>query len=57
MIAEQYGPEYVPPEPNVYKSRAKNAQEAHEAIRPTSGGARPTACKPFLSREQYASTS
>ena len=36
LIAEQYGPEYVPPEPNVYKSRAKNAQEAHEAIRPTS---------------------
>ncbi len=36
LVAEQYGPEYVPPEPNVYKSRAKNAQEAHEAIRPTS---------------------
>ena len=36
LIAEQYGPEYVPAEPNVYKSRAKNAQEAHEAIRPTS---------------------
>ncbi|NTU84498.1 MAG: type I DNA topoisomerase, partial [Chloroflexales bacterium] len=36
LIGEQYGPEYVPPEPNVYKARAKNAQEAHEAIRPTS---------------------
>ncbi|SDB79887.1 DNA topoisomerase I [Raineyella antarctica] len=29
-----YGPEYVPPTPNVYRSKVKNAQEAHEAIRP-----------------------
>ncbi|KAL4422983.1 hypothetical protein ABPG77_005463 [Micractinium sp. CCAP 211/92] len=31
----EFGPEYVPPEPRVYKARSKNAQEAHEAIRPT----------------------
>ncbi|MCJ8334260.1 MAG: type I DNA topoisomerase, partial [Epibacterium sp.] len=34
-IASRYGPEYVPREPRVYKNKAKNAQEAHECIRPT----------------------
>ncbi len=33
-IRERFGPEYVPPEPRQYQSRVKNAQEAHEAIRP-----------------------
>ena len=35
LIGRQFGPDYVPAEPNVYRSRAKNAQEAHEAVRPT----------------------
>ncbi len=34
-IAERYGAEFVPAQPNVFKSK-KNAQDAHEAIRPTS---------------------
>ncbi|KAL4451972.1 hypothetical protein ABPG75_007634 [Micractinium tetrahymenae] len=34
-VEAEFGPEYVPPEPRVYKARSKNAQEAHEAIRPT----------------------
>lgn len=34
-IAERFGPAYVPAEPRYYKTKAKNAQEAHEAIRPT----------------------
>ncbi|MAM60759.1 type I DNA topoisomerase [Maritimibacter sp. UBA3975] len=34
-IASRYGAEYVPKEPRVYKNKAKNAQEAHECIRPT----------------------
>jgi DNA topoisomerase-1 len=34
QAAELYGPEYVPDAPRVYKSKAKGAQEAHEAIRP-----------------------
>jgi DNA topoisomerase-1 len=34
QAAELYGPEYVPEKPRVYASKAKNAQEAHEAIRP-----------------------
>jgi DNA topoisomerase-1 len=35
VISERYGPAYVPAEPRYYKTKAKNAQEAHEAIRPT----------------------
>lgn len=34
QVAELYGSEYLPDEPRVYRSRSKNAQEAHEAIRP-----------------------
>lgn len=33
-IATLFGPEYLPPEPRVYRTRVRNAQEAHEAIRP-----------------------
>jgi DNA topoisomerase-1 len=36
VIAGLYGQEYVPDSPRIYKTKAKNAQEAHEAIRPTS---------------------
>ncbi|WP_292071074.1 type I DNA topoisomerase [Brevundimonas sp. UBA7534] len=35
VIGKEYGPAYVPSEPRYYKVKAKNAQEAHEAIRPT----------------------
>ena len=41
VIAGRYGKEYVPAEPRYYKTKAKNAQEAHEAIRPTSLGRNP----------------
>ncbi|MGE4043788.1 MAG: type I DNA topoisomerase [Acetobacteraceae bacterium] len=34
-VKDAYGPDYLPPAPREYQSRAKNAQEAHEAIRPT----------------------
>ncbi|PIL18082.1 DNA topoisomerase I [Puniceibacterium antarcticum] len=34
-IKERYGDEYVPSSPRIYKNKAKNAQEAHECIRPT----------------------
>ena len=34
-IKERYGDEYVPSSPRMYKNKAKNAQEAHECIRPT----------------------
>ena len=35
QISRQFGKDYLPEKPHFYKSRAKNAQEAHEAIRPT----------------------
>ena len=35
-IKERFGPEYLPKSPRVYKTKSKGAQEAHEAIRPTS---------------------
>ncbi|MFD1344404.1 type I DNA topoisomerase [Litorisediminicola beolgyonensis] len=34
-IKDRFGPEYVPSSPRIYKNKAKNAQEAHECIRPT----------------------
>ncbi|AFO86596.1 type I DNA topoisomerase [Phaeobacter inhibens] len=37
-IANRYGAEYVPGSPRIYKNKAKNAQEAHECIRPTEMG-------------------
>jgi DNA topoisomerase-1 len=54
FIAERYGPQYVPPTPPVYKTRAKGAQEAHEAIRPTSVLRTPESVARHLSREQRA---
>ncbi len=41
LIGRLYGPDYVPERPHVYKSKARNAQEAHEAIRPTDVTLRP----------------
>lgn len=53
LIAERYGQKNVPDEARIYKTKAKNAQEAHEAIRPTSVLRAPDAIKSFLSPEQY----
>jgi DNA topoisomerase-1 len=53
FIGRRYGPEYLPSSPPQYKTRAKGAQEAHEAIRPTSVFREPSAVKPFLDNEQY----
>jgi DNA topoisomerase-1 len=41
VIAKVYGPDYVPEKPPFYKTKAKGAQEAHEAIRPTSSARTP----------------
>lgn len=48
VIARDYGTGAVPDKPNFYKSKAKNAQEAHEAIRPTSALRTPSQVARFL---------
>ncbi len=53
LIGERYGAGNVPDKPRVYKTKAKNAQEAHEAIRPTSVHHLPDTIKSHLSAEQY----
>ena len=53
LIASRYGKENVPDEVRVYKTKAKNAQEAHEAIRPTSSECIPESIKEFLNLEQF----
>ena len=50
-IPEKFGPEYLPAEPIEYKGR-KNAQDAHEAIRPTDVHRTPESVKTSLSRDQ-----
>jgi len=52
-IAQRYGEKFLPPKPPVYKTRAKGAQEAHEAIRPTSVFREPETIKEYLTRDQY----
>ena len=52
LIAEKYGAENVPRQPRVFKTKSKNAQEAHEAIRPTSARRLPTELKQYLSSDQ-----
>src|SRR5713101_6259140 len=52
VIRERFGAEYLPKTPNVYKTQ-KAAQEAHEAIRPTSAHRDPESIKRFLDRDHY----
>ncbi len=54
LILEQYGKEFLPDTPRIYKSTAKNAQEAHEAIRPTDLFRRPDKIKRYLRDEELA---
>jgi DNA topoisomerase I, bacterial len=51
-ILAEYGEAFLPEEPNTYKTR-KSAQDAHEAIRPTSVARRPEMIKASLSRDQF----
>jgi len=52
VIGSRYGKEKVPKQPRVFKTKAKNAQEAHEAVRPTSAERDPESIKKFLSADQ-----
>lgn len=53
VIGERFGKDKLPDAPRQYKTKAKNAQEAHEAIRPTSAARHPDAVKDALSPEQH----
>lgn len=52
-IEHKIGQDYLPAGAKIYKTKSKNAQEAHEAIRPTSVYRTPEAVKPFLSSDQF----
>lgn len=53
FIAEKYGEDNRPKEPRIFKTKSKNAQEAHEAIRPTSIRLVPNSIKSTFSAEQF----
>jgi DNA topoisomerase I len=52
-VAERYGVDHLPEQARLYKTKAKNAQEAHEAIRPTSILREPAEIRTFLTVEQF----
>ncbi len=52
MIGQNYGKEYVPGSPRTYQNKSKNAQEAHEAVRPTSAARTPAEVAKFVDRDQ-----
>lgn len=53
FIQKEYGKACLPDAPRIFKSKSKNAQEAHEAIRPTSAFRKPEAIKSFLNADQF----
>jgi DNA topoisomerase-1 len=53
VIAQEYGPEAVAEEPRIYKTKSRNAQEAHEAIRPTSAAVLPSKLEGKVDPDQY----
>ena len=53
LIEERYGQESLPDKPRTYTTKARNAQEAHEAVRPTSAARIPAELKSRLDADQY----
>lgn len=51
FIEKEYGKDYLPPSPRIYKNKVKNAQEAHEAIRPTNINRTPEKVAAFLDKD------
>jgi DNA topoisomerase-1 len=51
-IMEAYGSDYLPEKPNIFKVK-KSAQDAHEAVRPTSIAKTPDSVKPFLAEDEF----
>lgn len=52
LIRDTWGAKYIPDTPRQYKAKAKNAQEAHEAVRPTDLRRKPEDVAPFLDRDE-----
>ena len=52
-VKKNFDADYLPKTPIVYKTKAKNAQEAHEAVRPTDVSRTPTAVRQYLNDEQF----
>ncbi|MEP7031791.1 MAG: DNA topoisomerase, partial [Pseudolabrys sp.] len=52
MIGKVYGKEYVPGAPRTYQNKSKNAQEAHEAVRPTNPSRTPAEVAKYVDRDQ-----
>ena len=52
-VKKNFDADYLPKTPIVYKTKAKNAQEAHEAVRPTDISRTPTAVRQYLNDEQF----
>ncbi|MGE0252635.1 MAG: type I DNA topoisomerase [Dongiaceae bacterium] len=53
VIGQDFGNNYLPDSPRVYKSKLKNAQEAHEAVRPTDLSRRPEQMRRYLDPDQF----
>jgi len=53
VAGKEYGEGKLPEKPNYYQSKSKNAQEAHESVRPTSAALLPIRLKQYLSDDQY----
>ncbi|MEQ9328729.1 MAG: type I DNA topoisomerase, partial [Rhodospirillales bacterium] len=53
LIGASYGTNYLPKEPREYKTKAKNAQEAHEAVRPTDVARTPEQMRRYLDKDQH----
>ncbi|MDR2777723.1 MAG: type I DNA topoisomerase, partial [Rickettsiales bacterium] len=53
LILRDYGQKYLPEKAIVYKNKIKNAQEAHEAVRPTNPEATPSSLRDYLSNDEY----
>lgn len=53
LIASRFGKDNLPPQPRRFKTKSKNAQEAHEAVRPTSAHRLPDAIRAHLSSDQH----
>ena len=53
LIGQRYGADFVPSRPNTYRARSKGAQEAHEAIRPSSFSRTPASVQEHLKPEEH----